>query len=184
ANPTLPRRIDRKALDCYLLLGYVPGDLCILEGYRKLPPAHALSFNLRDGSATTWRYWDAPEFDARVSSDDASLVDELDTLVHEAVKRQLRADVPVGILLTGGIDSSLVTAMAARGSARVHTFSIGFPGYGSLDETDHARLVAQHFGTEHTELTVEPATAELVPMLAKQFDEPVADPSMIPTYLI
>lgn len=184
ANRALPRRIDQKALDCYLLLGYVPGDLCILEGYRKLPAAHALTFDIRDGSAIVWRYWDVPEFDAPTSSDDESLVDEFDSLLHESVKRQLRADVPVGILLSGGIDSSLVTAMAARGSARVHTFSVGFHGHGSLDETEHARLVARHFGTEHTELPVEAATAELIPMLARQFDEPVADSSMIPTYLV
>jgi asparagine synthase (glutamine-hydrolysing) len=184
AKPDMPRRIDPKALDCYLLLGYIPGELCVLEGYNKLPPAHALSFDLRNGSAKVWRYWDIPEFDPGAAVEESLLVDELDELMQAAVARQLRADVPVGILLSGGIDSSLVTAMAVRSSSRVRTFSIGFPGHGALDETAHARLVAEHLGTDHTELMVEPATADLIPKLAVQYDEPIADLSMIPTYLV
>jgi len=183
-RPDMPRRIDSKALDCYLLLGYIPGELCVLEGYNKLPPAHALSFDLRGGAVMVWRYWEVPEFDPGAGADESTLVDELDALMQAAVARQLRADVPVGILLSGGIDSSLVTAMAARSSSQVRTFSIGFPGHGALDETAHARLVATHFGTDHTELMVEPATADLIPKLALQFDEPIADSSMIPTYLV
>ena len=84
------------------------------------------------------------------------------------------------MLLSGGVDSSLVTAMAVRASSRVQTFTIGFPGHGTLDETEHARLIARHFGTNHTELVAEPATADLLPSLARQFDEPVTDSSMIP----
>ncbi|MCW1960389.1 MAG: asparagine synthase (glutamine-hydrolyzing) [Mycobacterium sp.] len=184
ANSELPRRINPSALDCYLLLGYIPGDLCVLAGYNKLPPAHALSFDVRRGSVKVWRYWEVPEFDAGAPVDESALVDELDSLMEAAVARQLRADVPVGVLLSGGIDSSLVTAMAVRNSSQVRTFSIGFPGHGDLDETAHARLVANHFGTDHTELMMEPATADLIPELAVQFDEPIADLSMIPTYLV
>ncbi len=182
AHPFMPRRIDPEALDCYLLFGYVPGDRCILEGYHKLPPAHALSFDLRQGAATTWRFWDIPEFNPEESADEADLVDELDGLLRKAVKRQLRADVPVGIFLSGGIDSSLVTAMAASHLQRVHTFSVGFPGHDHLDETIHARQIARYFETEHTEFVAEPASAELIPLLARQFDEPMADSSMVPTY--
>ncbi|MCB0933856.1 MAG: asparagine synthase (glutamine-hydrolyzing) [Mycobacterium sp.] len=184
AKSELPRKIDPQALDCYLLLGYVPGELCVLEGYRKLPAAHALSFDLCSGLARVWQYWEIPEFDPVAVVDQSALVDELDTLLQDAVARQLRADVPVGILLSGGIDSSLVTAMAVRSSEQVRTFSIGFPGQGELDETAHARLVANYFGTRHTELMMEPATADLIPKLVMQFDEPVADLSMIPTYLV
>jgi len=184
SNTSLPRRIDPISLDCYLLMGYIPGDRCILEGYNKLPAAHAMSFDLIEGKAEVWRYWELPEFDPGAPVDELELLDDLDTLLYQSVSRQLRADVPVGILLSGGIDSSLVTAMAARTSSRIHTFSVGFPGHGALDETDHARLIARHFGTEHTELTMEPATADLIPKLAKQFDEPVADASMVPTYLV
>ena len=101
------------------------------------------------------------------------------------MKRQLVADVPIGILLSGGIDSSLVTALAARASARpVKTFTISFPGYGNYDEAPYARLVAEYFGTEHTELVAEPSTVDLLPELARQYDEPMADSSIIPTFLV
>ena len=95
------------------------------------------------------------------------------------------ADVPIGIMLSGGIDSSLVMAMAARASSRrVKTFTISFPGHDTFDEAPFARLVAEHFGTEHVELAAEPATVDLLPELARQFDEPIADSSMVPTYLV
>src|SRR5207249_4891121 len=127
---------------------------CILQGYNKLPPAHALTFDLRTGAAQVWRYWSVPEGSTEAESafDETALLDELEALLEDAVGRQLVADVPVGTLLSGGVDSSLVTAMAARRSHQVRTFSIGFPGHGKLDETPHARLIARHFGTEHTEL--------------------------------
>jgi asparagine synthase (glutamine-hydrolysing) len=184
ANPNLPRRIDPEALDTYLMLGYVPGDRCILAGYQKLPAAHAMTFDLRTGSSRVWRYWSLPAFDPLETIDESALVSELDSLLQDAVGRQLQADVPVGVLLSGGVDSSLVTAMAVRMSAEVHTYSIGFPGHDRFDETNHARLVADHFGTQHTELMAEPAWADLIPLLARQFDEPVADSSMIPTFLL
>ena len=187
ADSTLPRRIDPAALDCYLAMGYVPGDRCIFQGFNKLPPAHALQFELRTGEARVWCYWKLPELEAaasNVSMDDATLLDELEFLLEDSVRRQLVADVPVGVLLSGGVDSSLVTAMAVRASSRVQTFTIGFPGHGKLDETEHARLIACHFGTKHTELIAEPATADLLPGLARQFDEPMNDSSMIPTFLV
>jgi asparagine synthase (glutamine-hydrolysing) len=185
ANPANPRRIDVEALDCYLAMGYVPGERCMLQGYNKLPPAHALRFDLQSGQANVWRYWQLPGLaPAQAPLDDAALLDELETLLEDAVRVQLVADVPVGVLLSGGVDSSLVTAMAVRASSQVQTFTIGFPGHGKLDETEHARLIARHFGTHHTELMAEDATADLLPRLASQFDEPMVDSSMIPTFLV
>lgn len=187
ANPAAPRRIDQAALDCYLSMGFVPGERCILQGYHKLPPAHALSFDLHSGASRVWRYWVVPEFSVVSTTetmDENALLDELETLLEDSVARQMMADVPVGILLSGGVDSSLVTAMAVRRSSQVRTFSIGFPGHGNLDETPHARMIARHFGTEHTELMAEPTTADLIPLLAQQFDEPMVDSSMIPTWLV
>lgn len=185
AHPDLPRRIDHVALDCYLAMGFVPGERCILAGYHKLPPAHAMHFDLRSGEAKVWRYWRLPELEATADrADETALLDELETLLEDAVGRQFVADVPVGILLSGGVDSSLVTAMAVRHSSGVRTFSIGFPGHGKLDETPHACLIARHFGTEHTELIAEPTTADLLPILARQFDEPMVDSSMFPTWLV
>lgn len=186
ADPTLPRRIDPTALDCYLAMGYVPGERCMLQGFNKLPPAHAMLFDLRTGQTKIWRYWQLPELEA-VSSrpvDEAALLDKLEVLLEDAVRRQMVADVPVGVLLSGGVDSSLITAMAVRSSSQVQTFTIGFPGHSKLDETEHARLIARHFGTRHTELMAEPATADLLPRLAHQFDEPMVDSSMIPTFLV
>ena len=185
ANPLLPRVMDLEALDCYLAMGFVPGDRCILQGYSKLPPAHALLFDQQSGATQIWRYWQLPELDDELTArDETSLLEELESLLEDAVTRQMVADVPVGILLSGGVDSSLVTALASRHASKVKTFSVGFPGHGKLDETPHARLIASHFGTEHTELVAHPATAELIPLLAGQFDEPVIDSSMIPTYLV
>jgi asparagine synthase (glutamine-hydrolysing) len=185
ANPANSRRIDPESLDCYLAMGYVPGDRCILQGYNKLPPAHALMFDLQTGQFNLWRYWQLPELGTEQTSlDEAALLDELETLLEDSVCRQMVADVPVGVLLSGGVDSSLVTAMAVRASSQVQTFTIGFPGHGKLDETEHARLIARHFGTRHTELMAEDATADLLPSLARQFDEPMVDSSMIPTFLV
>ena len=187
ADPTLPRRIEPESLDCYLALGYVPGGRCILQGFNKLPPAHALRFDMKNGHAKVWRYWQLPELRASAvpeQVDEAALLDELESLLQDSVRRQLVADVPVGVLLSGGVDSSLVTAMARRSSSKLKTFTIRFPGHGSLDETEHARLIARHFATEHVELEAQPTTADLLPRLARQFDEPVLDSSMIPTFLV
>ena len=184
ANPEIPRRIDPAALDCYLSMGFIPGERCIIQGVNKLPPAHALLFNQNTGQARTWRYWQLPEPDATAQTDASALLDELDALLADAVQRQLVADVPVGILLSGGVDSSLVTAMAVRAAPHVKTFTIRFPGYGHYDETEHARLIARHFGTEHVEIEAGATTVDLLPRLARQFDEPMVDSSMIPTYLV
>ena len=182
--PDAPRRIDRAALEQYLAWGYVPGDMCILEGVRKLPAGSAMTIDVDSGATRTWRYWDLPPFTPNGSSAD-ELVEKLDTLLLNAVRKQLVADVPVGILLSGGVDSSVVTAMAARVSSRpVMTFTISFPGFGSFDEAEYARLVARHFGTHHTELPAPTADLDLLPLLARQYDEPIADSSMIPTYLV
>jgi asparagine synthase (glutamine-hydrolysing) len=185
ANPILPRLIDPESLDCYLAMGFVPGGRCILKGYKKLPPAHALTFDLTNGNVQEWRYWQIPEMNVDANLNNESfLVDQLEELLEEAVGCQLVSDVPVGILLSGGVDSSLVTAMAVRRAAQVRTFSIGFPGHAKLNEIPHARLVAKHFGTEHTELMAEPTTADLLPTLVRQFDEPIVDSSMFPTWLV
>jgi asparagine synthase (glutamine-hydrolysing) len=184
ADSSLPRRIDPTALDCYLAMGYVPGELCILREVQKLPPAHAMEFDLHTGKDKVWRYWQLPDLDTASGIDEVALLDELENLLEDAVCKQLVADVPVGVLLSGGVDSSLITAMAARATNRVKTFTIRFPGYRALDETEHARLIARHFGTEHIELEAEPASADLLPKLAHQFDEPMADSSMVPTCLV
>lgn len=182
ADPTVPRRVDRDALEMFLAVGYVAGERCILEGFQKLLPGHALQFNTLTGESHTWPYWTLPMAESDVANE-GKLLDELEALLSDSVQRQMIANVPVGILLSGGIDSSLITAMAVRTAQHVQTFTVRFPGHAELDETEHARLIAKHFGTEHIELTAKP-DADLLPRLAHQFDEPVADSSMIATFLV
>ncbi|MCL5103748.1 MAG: asparagine synthase (glutamine-hydrolyzing) [Armatimonadetes bacterium] len=185
ADPAFPRMLDLSALDSYLAYGYVPGDGCMLDGVRKLPQGHALTYDLASDSPRVWRYWDLPDPDPDPNVSAEDLCAELETLLSESVRRQLVADVPVGVLLSGGLDSSLVTAMAAGASSRpVKTFTISFPGHGSVDEGPFARMVADYFGTEHTELAAEPAVVELLPTLARQYDEPLADHSIVPSSLV
>lgn len=184
ADPALARRVDPEALDCYLAMAYVPGERCLVQGVKKLPPAHALQFDLDSGRTHIWRYWELPQAPAAAPADASALAAELETLLEAAVRRQLVADVPVGILLSGGVDSSLITAMAVRSAPKVKTFTIRFPGYGQYDETEHARLIARHFGTEHVELSAAESSVDLLPLLARGFDEPIVDSSMIPTYLV
>jgi len=187
ADTSIARRIDPEALECYLAEGYVPSDRCILRGVKKLPPAHAMTFDTRSGESRFWRYWRVPELDASAAAgrvDESALLEELEYLLEDAVRRRLVADVPVGILLSGGIDSSLVTAMAVRTSPRVMTFTVCFPDHGRFDETKHAQLIARHFGTEHVQLDAENGTVGLLPELARQFDEPMVDSSMVPMHLV
>lgn len=184
AAPEFPRVIDREALDCFLAMGYVPGERCILHGVNKLPAAHAMTFDLESGATKVWRYWSLPDFDEHGQPSEEGVLEELEALLEDAVRRQLVADVPVGVLLSGGVDSSLITAMAVRAVPHVLTFTVRLPGFAAHDETKHARLIARHFGTHHVELEAEPTSADLLPALARQYDEPIADSSMIPTYLV
>jgi asparagine synthase (glutamine-hydrolysing) len=187
ADTDMSRHINSEAMDCYLTMGFIPGERCILQGVMKLPAAHALEFNLESGQSRLWRYWQLPMLEGRTTTskvDESAMLDELEVLIEDAVRRQLVADVDVGVLLSGGVDSSLITAMAARSVNKIKTFTIRFPGYDKIDETEHARLIARHFDTHHTELVALEATAELLPELARQFDEPIVDSSMIPTYLV
>ena len=185
ADPSCPRVLDAEALDFYLAFGYVPGDRCLLSGIRKLPQGHALVFDLSSGQARISRYWELPPPADSAAHDEEDLVAELESLLLDSVRLRLIADVPVGIMLSGGLDSSLVVAMASRvSSRRVKTFNISFPGSSAFDEAPYAREVARHFDTEHVELAAEMATVDLLPELARQYDEPLADSSMVPTYLV
>ncbi len=186
ADPSCPRRLELPALDFYLAYGYVPGARSILQGFQKLPPAHGLIYEPRVDRVRTWRYWSLPEPPPeRAAITEAQQQDRLEALLAESVRLRLAADVPVGVLLSGGIDSSLVTALAARScGSRLRTFTVSVPGDAEHDEAPFARLVARHFGTEHTEVVAEPASLDLLPELARQYDEPMADSSMVPSYLL
>ena len=185
ADPLFPRTLDLEGLNYFLMYGYVPGSKSILRNVYKLPAGHTMQYDIESGALTIQAYWHLPdpEGESLVSAD--ALASELEMLLENAVRRQLIADVPLGILLSGGIDSSIVTAIASRVSSRpIKTFTISFPKDKEFDESPYARLVADHFGTNHTELEAEPATVDLLSDLAKQYDEPLADSSMLPTYLV
>ena len=186
AAPEFPRHLNHNALEHYLAFAYVPGDLCLIDGVEKLLPGHVLRFDVATGEMSKRRYWDLPQFDnAAASASPDDLVDQLDGLLEQAVRKQMVADVPLGILLSGGVDSSLVTAMAARVSSRPpKTFTVTFRGHKTHDEGPYARMVADHFGTDHTELPAEAASVVLLPQLARQYDEPIGDSSIVPSFLV
>lgn len=185
ADPAFPRELDLEALNFYLAYGYIPGNMCILKGVYKLPPGHMMTYNVETDQLMIRQYWRLPTFIETNATDVSELVSRFQELLRDSVRLRLIADVPVGILLSGGIDSSLVTAMAVEVASKpVKTFTISFPGHDKYDERPYARLVASHFGTDHTELEMEPTSIDVLSDLANQYDEPIADSSMVPTYLI
>jgi asparagine synthase (glutamine-hydrolysing) len=185
-DPSFDASVNRIAVDCYLTIGSVPGDLSIFKHVKKLKSGHSLLLDLNTFSEPLiWEYWKLPTLDEQSQSSDDELLNELEGLLEDSVRLQLlSADVPVGILLSGGIDSSLVTAMASRISKNVKTFTITFPGHKKFDESKYAEIVANHFGTDHIKLSGSEVSIQDFKDLSMQFDEPMADSSSIPTYLV
>jgi asparagine synthase (glutamine-hydrolysing) len=181
----LPRgEIDLDALEAFLSFNSVPGPLTIFRDVRKLQPGHVLTWE--NGRSELIQYArPAPVRASEVrGEEEAELVEELRARLRDSVRAHLVSDVPVGVLLSGGIDSSMLAALAAEeASEPLRTFSIGFEER-SFDELADARLVAERYGTQHRELVLRPDAALLLPALAEAFDEPFADSSALPTYLI
>ena len=174
---------DLQALDLYLAFRYVPGPHTLFRGIKKLPPGHRLV--QEDGRTQVQRYWDPVlgDFQSAINLDEA--VEEFSGLLRDTVRRHLISDVPVGMLLSGGLDSSAVTAMtAAARTEPIATFTVGFDLPGSHNELAQARVVAKRLGTDHHELVLTPDATELLPDLVRHLDEPIADPAALPTYLI
>ncbi len=192
AHPAWRGEIDRGALALYMRHNCIPAPYSIYQRVRKLLPAHMLSLPLagRQEFPEVRPYWSARELaEAGIrqpfSGGDADAVAALDLLLRDAVALRMEADVPLGALLSGGIDSSTVVAlMQAQSTRPVKTFSIGFHEE-AYNEAGHARAVARHLGTEHTELYVAPEEAmAVIPRLPEIYDEPFADSSQIPTFLV
>ena len=188
-HPAWRPEVDRDALAAYLRHSYVPAPRSIYTGIEKLEPGCLIEIGA-DGKDRRRRYWDlrALALDAmrtRDALDDADATEALDVLLRDSVKRRMIADVPLGAFLSGGIDSSTVLAlMQAQSDRPIRSFSIGFEEEGH-DEARHAKRVAAHLGTDHTELYVASGRARAVlPGMADSFDEPFADPSQVPTYLV
>ncbi len=175
--------VDADAIALYLRLGYVPAPWSAYRGVAKLAAAHLLEIEIEKGLPNPRRYWSADPPPAAATSFDAA-VDAVDAAVQDAVALRLRSDVPLGILLSGGVDSSLVAAVAARQSAsRLLTFSIGFSER-EYDELPYARRVAQAIGTDHREFHATPALFELLPDFVRHFGEPFADSSALNLWLL
>ncbi len=178
--------IDPAALDEYLAYEFVPSPRSIVRGISKLQPAHTLTWSVAAGTLRLRRYW-SPELGTGEGARTRSLDEECEDLrnvLRESVRKELISDVPLGVFLSGGIDSSAVAAMMTQLGGDVKSFSVGFTDR-SFDESAHARLVANHLGTEHRELTLEPGMLlDLVPRLPNLLDEPLGDASIIPTYLL
>ncbi len=189
AHPGWTPHIDRNAVAAFMRHNYIPAPHTIYEGVHKLEPGAVLTLPWQ-GEPQISRFWDARAVARNgmlrpLEGTDAELTEQLETLLQDAVGRRMIADVPLGAFLSGGIDSSTVVAlMQAARSGRVRTFSIGFdiPGY---NEAPQAAAVARHLQTEHTELTVTAGEArDVIPQLPEWYDEPFADSSQIPTYLV
>ena len=178
--PEVGREPDLAALDAYLALGYVPGSATGILGIQRLLPGHVLV--AANGTERVERWWQ-PE-PAAPSATEAEWLERVRDTVGEAVRRRLAADVPLGALLSGGIDSSIVVAlMAQAGPEPVRTFTVGFADAG-YDERVYARAVAERFGTRHEEVLLEPDAAEVLPRLADAFDEPLGDEAALPLFLV
>jgi asparagine synthase (glutamine-hydrolysing) len=185
-DPALRKEIDPVALDEYLAYEFVPSPRSIVRGINKLRPGHTLTWSMAGGAHQVRRYW-APSLNLDGSAEGRNLdeaCEELRSVLRESVRKELISDVPLGVFLSGGIDSSAVAAMMTQLGGEVKSFSVGFSER-SFDEAHYARQVANHLGTEHHEMTLEPGMLlGLIPQLPTLLDEPLGDASIIPTYLL
>ena len=180
-NEDIPPTLDHRALDCYYAYKYVPAPWSAFESVRKLPPASTLV--LRDGRISIERYWRLDYTQKRQFSSISEIHVEIRDRIEAAVRRRLVADVPLGVFLSGGIDSSAIVAAMARATTDVKTFSIGFRETG-FNELPHARRVAARFATDHHEFVVVPSAIEILPQLVRHYGEPFADESAIPSFYL
>jgi asparagine synthase (glutamine-hydrolysing) len=190
SHPGFNGKLDRSSLALFLRLGYIPAPHSIYQNIYKLPPGHILSISVPRDNVSPRPYWFVKKavqkgVDHPFAGDLREAADELDAMLRDAVRLRMLADVPVGAFLSGGIDSSLiVAAMQAQATSGVKTFTIGF-NEATHDEASYAARIAQHLGTEHTQLYLSSGEAlDIIPSMADIYDEPFADPSQIPTFLV
>jgi asparagine synthase (glutamine-hydrolysing) len=178
----IERKIDLGAMDAYLSFGYVPEEFCIFRGVDKLAPGHYLEF--KNEKVFTKKYWDFSYGKPTGIKTEAEYVELLREKIRDAVRVRLISEVPLGAFLSGGVDSSAVVAMMSQLlETPVKTFSIGF-NEDSFSELKYARVTAEHFGTEHHEFIVTPDLVEVIDDLVCHFDEPFADSSALPTFMV
>jgi asparagine synthase (glutamine-hydrolysing) len=174
--------VDGESVLQFFYYGYIPDPRSAFREIKKLPPGYLAEY--KGGSIQLRQYWDVPAYGVSDPGSDEACLEEMDRRLAEAVRIRLISDVPLGALLSGGVDSSIVVAMMARESAApVKTFSIGFRK-ADFNEADHARLVAERFGTDHHELVIDPDIGQILTHLTGMMEEPFGDSSMIPTFCV
>jgi asparagine synthase (glutamine-hydrolysing) len=181
-HPDIPREMDIEALNLYLTYKYIPGHRTIYKHIKKLLPGHVLQWQA--GKINIRPYWKLSFADQIQNVSETEIAVELQERLRQAVKSQMLSDVPLGALLSGGIDSSFIVALMSQLSEQpIQTFSIGFEEQ-SYNELNHAQTIANHFGTQHHPLVVRPNICDLFEQVVSHFDEPFGDSSAIPTYLV
>jgi asparagine synthase (glutamine-hydrolysing) len=174
--------VDAEGLLQYFYFGYIPDPHTAFQRIRKLPPGHLLEY--AGGKTSIREFWDVPEYGTHPTMSEEECLEELERRLEDAVRIRLISDVPLGALLSGGVDSSIIVALMARVSSQpVKTFSIGFEAE-KFNEAEYARLVAEKFGTDHHELVLDPNLEETLTFLSGMLEEPFGDSSMLPTYYV
>ena len=182
ARPEIPKTIDDEALNEFMGLGYIPGALSIYKEIRKLMPAHYATYNLSSRQFKSYRYWVLPfSIDEAITEDEA--VEELEPLLVDAVRIRMESDVPIGTFLSGGLDSSIITILAARENPNIVALTASFP-VAKYDESAVAHRVVNWAGIRHYVIQVDASQWDLLGRLGRQFDEPFADSSLLPTFII
>ncbi|WP_424627545.1 asparagine synthase (glutamine-hydrolyzing) [Bradyrhizobium sp. SYSU BS000235] len=185
ASGVVERKIDEQAIWDYLTYRYVPGPGTIWHNIRKLPPAHVLSLTLDGSAPSIERFWEIPYREAPLAETFDESTNRFATLFEDAVRLRMIADVPVGIMLSGGLDSSAVAAVACRHNNNLNTFSVGFRDAPHTDELPYARLVARHLGTKHHEIVIgQDEFMDFLPEFVRFTDEPLADLASVPLYYV
>ena len=185
SDPNFSRNVNLDALNYYLTYGSTNGSSSIFTGLNKVRPGEVVIYCLKKNSLNKRKYWELPKFNKESEKEPKYVLEKVKCLLVDSVKRQLVADVPVGIFLSGGLDSSLITAIAAQVSGKpLNTYTVSFPGEKKFDESSHASLIASHFDTNHEVLEMGPFNISILYELAKQFDEPIGDQALVPSYLI
>jgi len=182
-DPGVKREVEPDALHHYLTYLYVPAPLSMFAGIRQLPPGHRMIWSR--GQVHVEEYWSGPPSMLEGQTEGPVTAEQTWTVLRESVEAHLLSDVPLGAFLSGGIDSTLIVALMAELSSKpVETFSVGFEAAGLYDERPFAAAVARHFGTRHHEFAIGEDTVRLLPEIIRHLDEPLADASVIPNFMV
>lgn len=178
------KQINFESLEYALMYGYVPSGSSIFLNLFKLFPGESATYSLSTGKLDRQKFWTMNGVANSKQVSEEEWILECESLLSESIQHQLFADVPVGILLSGGVDSSLLTAIAAKFHNQLKTFTVTFKGQGKFDESEYARLISNTFSTQHHEIEAEDINPQILPSIAAQFDEPMFDSSAIPAYYV